>query len=300
MTGRGATGYAHVRRGAGEGSREEVHTIGAARTDGQHGPGLPALTQEELDRFAWQIMLPGFGTEAQQRLKRSTALVTRVGGLGGPAALNLCMAGIGKLVLAHGGHVELFHMNRMILARYDAVGRRSPATVAAERLRELNPTIELEVIEENANEDNVDSLVRKADIVLDCPPYFTERLLLNQACFRLGTPMIEAAMDGMEGYLTTLVPGQTGCVACLGLTREDWSLPFPVIGVVPCVIGSLAALEAVKVLTGFGTPLLNTLLHFDVAEARTRHLRIQRDAACPVCGSVPAAAGSGAARPAEG
>lgn len=245
-------------------------------------------------------MLPGFGTEAQQRLKGSTALVTRVGGLGGPAALNLCMAGIGKLVLAHGGHVEMFHMNRMILARYDAVGRRSPASVAAERLRELNPTIDLEVVEENVTESNVEDLVGGADIVLDCPPYFNERLLLNQACFQMGKPMIEAAMDGMEGYLTTLVPGQTGCVVCLGLTREDWSLPFPVIGVVPCVIGSLAALEAVKVLTGFGTPLVNTLLHFDVGEARTRHLRIQGDAACPVCGPVRPAAGTGAGQSAEG
>lgn len=267
--------------------------------NGHEGP-LTELTQEELDRFGWQIMLPGFGVEAQQRLKRSTALVTRVGGLGGPAALNLCMAGIGKLVLAHGGHVELFHMNRMILARYDAVGRRSPATVAAERLTELNPTIDLEVVEENATEENVEDLVGRVDIVLDCPPYFDERLLLNQACFRAGKPMIEAAMDGMEGYLTTLVPGRTGCVSCLGLIREDWSLPFPVIGVVPCVIGSLAALEAVKVLTGFGSPLLNTLLHFDVGEGNTRHLRIKGNPTCPVCGPARAAADDVAAQSAEG
>ena len=242
------------------------------------------LSQEELDRFGWQIMMPGFGVEAQRKLKGASALVTRVGGLGGPAALNLAMAGIGKLVLAHGGVVELFHMNRMILASYDAVGRRSPATVAAERIAVLNPTIELEVIEENVTEQTVDGMVEAVDVVLDCPPYFEERHLLNQACVRLGKPMIESAVGGPEGYLTTIVPGQTACLTCIGLERWDWSHPFAVIGAVPCAIGSLAALEAIKILTGYGTPLLDTLLLLDVETSRTRYLMLQRDPDCPVCG----------------
>lgn len=242
------------------------------------------FSQEEMDRFAWQIMIPGFGVEAQRRLKSASALVTRVGGLGGPAALNLAMAGIGKLVLAHGGFVELFHMNRMILASYDAVGRRSPATVAAERLAQLNPTVELEVIEENVTDETVDAMVGPVDIVLDCPPTFEERHLLNEACVRLGKPMVESAVYGVEGYLTTIVPGRTACLACIGLATQEWGLPFPVLGAVPCAIGSLAALEAVKVLTGYGSALLDTLMTFDGETSTTRYMKLQRDPDCPVCG----------------
>ncbi len=247
------------------------------------------LTPEELERFGWQIMIPGFGVESQLRLKSASAMVTRVGGLGGPAALNLAMAGIGKLLLVHGGPVELFHMNRMILAAYDAVGRRSPAAVAAERIAALNPTIELEVIEENVAPATVEDMVSRVDIVLDCPPTFEERHLLNQTCVRLGKPMIESAVYGMEGYLTTILPGRTACMSCLGLENREWGLPFPVLGAVPCAIGSLAALEAIKVITGFGEPLADTLLLFDGETSRTRYVKLQRDPRCPVCSDVAAA-----------
>ncbi len=242
------------------------------------------LTEEELERFAWQIMIPGFGVEAQRRLKGASALVTRVGGLGGPAALNLPMAGVGKLVLAHGGFVELFHMNRMILAEYDAVGCRSPATVAAERLRVLNPTIELEVVEENVTEDTVDDMVASVDLVLDCPPTFEERHLLNAACVRQGKPMVESAVYSTDGYLTTILPGKTACLSCMGLYNAEWGLPFPVLGAIPCAIGSLAALEGIKVLTGYGSPLLDTLLVFDGETSRTRYMKMERDPDCAVCG----------------
>lgn len=257
------------------------------------------LTPEESERFAWQIMIPGFGEEAQRRLKSASALVTRVGGLGGPAALNLAMAGIGRLVLAHGGFVELFHMNRMILASYDAVGRRSPATVAAERLRVLNPTIELEVVESNVTEETVDDMVASVDLVLDCPPTFEERHLLNAACVRQGKPMVESAVYSTEGYLTTIVPGKTACLSCMGLDSRDWGLPFPVLGAIPCAMGSLAALEGVKVLTGYGSPLLDTLLVFDGDTSKTRYMELERDPECPVCGDhaahpgqMPAVAGA--------
>ena len=244
------------------------------------------LSQEERERFGWQVMIPGFGTEAQKALKGASALVTRVGGLGGPAALNLAMAGIGKLVLAHGDVVELFHMNRMILASYEAVGRRSPAAVAAERIRELNPTIELEVHEQHVSEDTVDGFVDDVDVVLDCPPTFEERHLLNDACVLLQTPMIESAVRGMEGYLTTIVPGVTPCLACLGFESREWKLPFPVLGAVPCAIGSLAGLEAIKVITGYGSTLEGTLLLFDGATTGTRHIKVRRDPECPVCRDV--------------
>jgi molybdopterin/thiamine biosynthesis adenylyltransferase len=201
------------------------------------------------------------------------------------------MAGIGRLVLAHGGFVEAFHMNRMILASYDSIGRRSPAAPAAERIAALNPSVEVEVVEENVTDQTVDAMVGSVDVVLDCPPTFEERHLLNQACVRLGKPMIEAAMYGMEGYVTTIVPGRTPCLSCLGLHSQEWGLPFPVLGAIPCTLGSLAALEAIKVLTGYGSPLLNTILLFDGFTSRTRYISAERDPDCPVCSSVPANTG---------
>ncbi|MGH8907718.1 MAG: HesA/MoeB/ThiF family protein [Egibacteraceae bacterium] len=238
------------------------------------------LSQEEWGRFEWQIMIPGFGAQAQRKLKGASALVTRVGGLGSPAALNLAMAGIGKLILAHGGTVELFHMNRWILASYDAIERSCPAVLAAERIAALNPTVEIEVIEENATEQNVERMVERVDVVLDCPPTFEERHLLNAACVRLGKPMIEAAVYGTEGYLTTIIPGKTACIACLDVGPQDWRLPFPVLGAMACAIGSMAALEAIKVITGYGTPLLNTLLLLDGATGKTRYLKLDANPDC--------------------
>lgn len=244
------------------------------------------LTEEEKERFEWQIMIPKFGEEAQKKLKGSTALVSRVGGLGEPTALYLAMAGIGKLILAHGGVPELGHMNRWILSPYEAVGKVSPVTSTIEAIKRLNPTIEIIGYEEHVNADNVQQLVEQADIVMDCPPWFEERYLLNAEAVRQGKPMVEAAVYGMEGYITTIIPGETPCLACLNLQSQEWTLPFPVLGAVPGMLGSMAALEAVKVLTGYGTPLKNTLLLFDGAQTSFRKVKIKKNAECPVCASV--------------
>lgn len=244
------------------------------------------LTEEEQERFEWQIMIPNFGVEAQKKLKGASALVSRVGGLGEPTALYLAMAGIGKLILAHGGVPELGHMNRWILSPYEAVGKVSPVKSTIEAIKKLNPTIEIIGYEEHVNKDNVKDLVSQADIVMDCPPWFEERHLLNAEAVRQRKPMIEAAVYGMEGYVTTIIPGETPCLSCLNLQSQDWTLPFPVLGAVPGMFGSLAALEAIKVLTGYGTPLKNTLLLFDGANSSFRRVKIKKNSECPVCASV--------------
>lgn len=244
------------------------------------------LTETEIEQFAWQIMMPEFGEEAQRKLKASTALVSRVGGLGGPTALYLAMAGIGKLVLAHGGVPEMGHLNRWIFTPLNAVGKVSPIVSATEHIKKLVPNIEIVGITENINKQNVKELVSQADIVLDCPPWFEERQLLNREIVLQGKPMIEAAMYGMEGYVTTIIPGETPCLGCLGFQNKEWKLPFPVIGAVPAVLGSLAALEAIKLLTGFGAPLKNKLLLFDGKASSFRNIGVRRNPNCPVCGAI--------------
>jgi molybdopterin-synthase adenylyltransferase len=241
-------------------------------------------TTEELQWVEWQVTLPGFGVEAQKKLKQATALVSRVGGVGSPAAVNLAMAGIGRLILAHGGHVEPFHMNRWPLASADQVNRVNPAVSAAERIRQINPRVEIIAVPQNISPENAAELVGKADIVVDGAPYFEERHLMNSECVRQGKPMVEAAATGMEGFVTTVIPGETPCIQCLGFHSKDWSLPFPILGAVSGMVGSVAALEAIKVLTGYGEPLRNTLLFIDGMSTSFRRVKVRRNPACPVCG----------------
>ena len=166
------------------------------------------LTPTELERYHRQMMLPGFGEEAQRKLRQATVLVTGVGGLGGTAALYLAVAGVGRLILVRGGDLRLDDMNRQILMTDDWVGK--PRVLKAkEALSAINPDVEIEAIPEYVTASNVDSLVLQADVALDCAHNFDERDLLNAACVRWSKPMVEAAMNGMEAYLTTIIPEET-------------------------------------------------------------------------------------------
>ena len=171
------------------------------------------LTSTELERYRRQMMLPGFGESAQQRLKSATVLVTGVGGLGGTAALYLAVAGVGRLILVRGGELRLDDMNRQILMTEDWVGKPR-VFKAKETLEGINPDVQVEAIFEYVTPENVDSLVQSADIALDCAHNFVERDLLNAACVRSSKPMVEAAMDGMQAYVTSIVPVQTPWLSC--------------------------------------------------------------------------------------
>lgn len=244
------------------------------------------LTPTELERYRRQMMLPGFGEEAQRRLKSVTALVTGVGGLGGTAALYLAVAGVGRLILVRGGELRLDDMNRQILMSDDWVGKPR-VSKAKETLEAINPDIQVEAVYDYITPQNVDLLVQSADIALDCAHNFTERNLLNEACVRWRKPMVEAAMDGMEAYLTTIVPGQTPCLSCLFPEKPEWDKrAFAVLGAVSGTLACLTALEAVKLITGFGTPLLSQLLTMDLGRLEFAKRRSYRDPGCPVCGNA--------------
>ncbi|WNZ26936.1 HesA/MoeB/ThiF family protein [Leptolyngbya sp. NK1-12] len=245
---------------------------------------MQPLTPTELERYRRQIMLPGFGEAAQQRLKNSTVLVTGVGGLGATAALYLAVAGVGRLILLRGGELRLDDMNRQILMTHDWVGKprvfKAKATLEA-----INPDVQIDAICEYVNSDNVDELVQTANIVLDCAHNFTERNLLNAACVRWGKPMVEAAMNDMEAYLTTIVPGLTPCLSCIFPEKPDWDKRgFGVLGAVSGTLACLTALEAIKLITGLGTPLLSQLLTMNLSQAEFAKRRPYHDPNCPVCG----------------
>jgi molybdopterin/thiamine biosynthesis adenylyltransferase len=249
----------------------------------------PDFSPFELERYSRQIRIEGFGLESQRRLKAATVMISRVGGVGGTVAMNLARAGIGRLVIVHGGHIVPEYLNRMQLALPSDVDR--PCTeVFVERLKAMNPDMDIIAVPENVSEGNVAELVAKANLVVDGAPLFEERYLMNQESVRQGKPLVMGAMYSTEGYVTTIVPGETPCLACIYPKKPDyWTniKVFPAIGPGPVIVGSMAAMEAIKVLTGFGQPLKNVLWFFDLETNIVRRLRVNRRPDCPVCGEIP-------------
>jgi len=248
------------------------------------------LTPTEIDRYRRQMMLPGFGEAGQLKLKDATVLVTGVGGLGGTAALYLAVAGVGKLILVRGGNLKRDDLNRQVLMTDDWVGKPR-VFKAKETLAALNPDIEIEAVCEFVTAENVDTLVQSADLALDCAFDFKERSLLNAACVRWSKPMVEAAMNDMEAYLTTIIPGKTPCLSCIFPEIPEWDRwGFGVLGAVSGTLACLAALEGVKLITGLGEPLLGKLLTMDLARAEFAKRRPYHDPDCVVCGKLPSLA----------
>lgn len=249
---------------------------------------LPPLTDEERAVYEWQMWVPDFGEAGQQALKAATVLISRVGGVGGTVAYCLAAAGVGRLILAHAGAIKPSDLNRQLLMTHAGLGS-SRVESAARRLRELNPRLEVVAFAENVGEDNVARLVSQADLVADCAPLFGERFLLNQEAVRQRKPLVDCAMYEMEAQLTTILPGQTPCLACLyPAPPPAWKRQFPVFGAVAGTIGCLAAMEAIKVLAGFGEPLTGRLLTCNLRTMTFRTLRLQRDPTCTICGQSEA------------
>jgi len=245
----------------------------------------PELSADERATYDWQLSVPDFGEAGQRRLKGASVLISRAGGVGGTVAQYLAVAGIGKIVLAHAGNLRSDDLNRQILMDYDAIGTPR-VDCAARRLRELNPRVEIETVNENVSESNIANLVSEVDLIADCAPLFPERFLMNRESIRQNKPMIECAMFELEARLTTFVPGRTPCLACLHPVEPPaWQRKFPVFGAVSGMCGALAAMEAIKLLSGVGEPLLGRLLTCDLRAMTFRIFKISPDPQCPVCGS---------------
>jgi molybdopterin-synthase adenylyltransferase len=244
---------------------------------------LPELSPDERLRYKWQLWLRDFGEDQQRRLKGATVLVSRIGGVGGSAAMQLVAAGIGRLVLAHAGNLRLDDLNRQLLMTTDGIGK--PRVDSAVRmLRALNPNVEVETIGENISDSNASALVKRCDVVVSAAPLFTERLLMNREAVRQRKPLVDCAMYDLEGRLTTVVPSQTPCLACLyPEPPPNWKREFPVISPIASTVGCLASMEAIKLLAGLGEPLAGKLLTFDLRDMSFRTLALSRRPDCAVC-----------------
>lgn len=244
---------------------------------------MSPLTPEETTTYEWQLDVPGFGREGQEKLKNASVFISRCGGLGSVVAYELAAAGIGKMVLAHAGNVKPSDLNRQLLMTHSQLGK-SRIESAERRLKELNPRLEIITCAENVNEQNAEKLIAQADIIVDCAPLFEERYLMNEQAVKQNKPMVECAMYELEAQITTVVPGKTPCLSCLHPEfPKTWKRRFPVFGAVSGTVGCIAAMEVIKQLTGLGSSLHNQLLSFDLRTMAFHKFAINRNLQCQVC-----------------
>ncbi len=241
------------------------------------------LSADERMRYDRQIMVRGVGEEGQNKLKQAKVVIAGSGELGSPIALYLAAAGVGKIRIVDDGKVELSHLNRQVLHWGKDIGRNKTDSLA-EKLGQLNDTIEIEALAETIAEDNVSKLISGFDLILDATDNLPTRLLLNCAALKAGIAFVHGAVYGFEGRVTTILPGKTPCLGCLyrGTVFQQKS---PAIGVAPAVIGGIQATEAIKYILGTGQLLTNHLLVYDGLRMRFTTLAIRRDPNCRYCRS---------------
>jgi adenylyltransferase/sulfurtransferase len=249
------------------------------------------LSADELRRYGRQMLLPSFGIEAQQRLKAARMLIVGAGGLGSPAALYLAAAGVGTLGLVDFDTVDETNLHRQILYGTADVGTPKLEAAAA-RLRDQNPHVRLELHQEPFGVSNARRRVESYDIVIDGTDNFPARYLVNDACVMAGRPNVYGSVSQFEGQAAVFAAGEGPCYRCLHPEPPpDGLIPNcaegGVLGVLPGIIGTIQATEAIKLATGLGEPLIGKLLVFDALRMTFRRLTLPRDRACPVCGDAP-------------
>jgi len=245
-----------------------------------------SLSAEERARYQRQIG-PGVLTEeGQLRLRRSTVFISRAGGMGGPAALALAMAGVGRIIFAHGGTLESADLNRQVLGSEHGLGKPRAAQFA-DCLRERNHFVTVEALDHEPDDAEAVELAGRADLVISAAPTFAERFRLNRAAVACGVPLIDAAQWGMTGTLIATKPHVTACLRCVYPQDPPFEEMFPVVGAISAAIGSLAALEAIKILSGTGRPMFGSLLLIDGYRGHESRVQLRRNPTCPCCGDSP-------------
>lgn len=245
-----------------------------------------AMNDHDFMRYSRQLLLEDIAIEGQQKLLASRVLIIGLGGLGSPAALYLAGAGVGTLTLADDDAVHLSNLQRQILFTSADIDRPK-AAAAQTRLSQLNPQIKLVALQQRLSGEALRAEVAKADVVLDCTDNMVTRQAINAACVALDTPLVTASAVGFGGQLMVLTPPWTqGCYRCLWPESDEPQRNCRTAGIVGPVVGmmgTLQALETIKLLSGMATPR-NTLRLFDARTSNWRALALQRSRSCPVCG----------------
>ncbi len=229
------------------------------------------------------MIINGFGETGQRKLKAAHVVVAGIGGLGSPASSYLAAAGVGHLTIIDSQRAELSNLNRQMLHWGPDVGRLKVES-ATEKLTTMNSNIKVDAIFEQITSENVDRITKGVDVVVDGMDNYHTRYLLNEACVRNRVPFIHGAVEGLVGQLMTILPGGGPCLKC-AIPKEPPNKPlFPVLGATPGVIGCLQAMEAIKLITGVGEPLVGRMLIFNGMDMTFDEIKVNRDPSCQVCG----------------
>jgi molybdopterin/thiamine biosynthesis adenylyltransferase len=252
-----------------------------------------SLSDLELERYSRQLVLPEWSGAAQERLRSASAIVVGVGALGSPVATYLVAAGVGTVGIVDDGVVELSNLHRQPL-HFTPDLDLPKVTAAAVKLRALNPDVQVEEYRVRLERANADALVAGADLVVDCSDSFDTRYLVNDACCAQGVALVSGAVLGFGGQVMTIVPGRSACYRCAFATPPPpGSVPScreaGVIGAMAGVVGSMQALEALKLLAEVGAPLLDRIAQLDGLSMELTLVSTERRGDCPACSRVPAA-----------
>lgn len=245
------------------------------------------MNDEQLLRYSRQLMLPDVDIIGQEKLLLAKVLIVGLGGLGSPVAMYLAAAGVGHLLLADFDQVDLTNLQRQIAHTTDRIGQNKAAS-AAQTLRALNANVQITCIEQLLDEARLKDLVGQVTVVVDCTDNFASRFAINAACVAAKVPLVSGAAIRLEGQIGVFDPrnSDSPCYRCLyentaeDLTCSANGVLAPLVG----VIGSLQALEAIKIIIGFGADLAGRLLIFDARHTQWREFRLGKNPQCPVCG----------------
>jgi molybdopterin/thiamine biosynthesis adenylyltransferase len=256
-----------------------------------------SLSDAELERYSRQLVLPEWSGAAQERLKGASVIVVGAGALGSPVATYLAAAGVGHIGVVDSDAVELSNLHRQPLHFTPDIGLGKAAN-AVVKLSALNTEVQVDPYPVRLEAMNAEAIVIGADLVVDCSDSFETRYLVNDACCAQGVPLVEAGVLGFGGLVLSVRPGESACYRCaFPVEPPPGSVPScreaGVLGAMAGIVGSIQALEALKLLTGVGEPLLDTILQVDGASMAFTRVATGRRLDCQACARVPAASQSG-------
>jgi len=249
-----------------------------------------SLTPELVQRYSRHIIMPQVGSAGQRRLIQSKALIVGAGGLGSPTALYLALAGVGTIGVVDFDVVELSNLQRQVLHHTNDVGR--PKVISAtETLKEYNPSVNVQIHETRLDSENAMEIINDYDIVINGADNFPTRYLVNDACYLSGKTLVDGSILLFDGQATDYIPGK-GCYRCLFPSPPPpGAVPScaeaGVLGALTGVVGSIQAVETLKLLLGIGESLASRLLLIDALSMEFRTVRIRKNPKCPLCGENP-------------
>ena len=249
------------------------------------------FSEEEIKRYSRHILLPEVGGKGQKKINRAKVLLIGAGGLGAPVGYYLAAAGVGKIGIVDGDHVELSNLQRQIVHSTNDLGKNK-AVSAQETLLALNPGIEVVTYQERVTSQNIFGILEDYEIVVDGTDNFPTRYLVNDACVMTRKPLSHGAVFRFHGQAMTIVPGEGPCYRCLfreppppGMTATCEEAG--VLGVLPGLIGLIQATEVLKLILGEGKALVGKLLIYEALDMEFKKMKIRRDPDCEVCGDHP-------------